>query len=159
MGHKIYAYVEPHYPIKKSVLITTAQTSLETAKIRSRVEISISIVGDRKIKQLNKQFRGIDAPTDVLAFPYSLDTGRTKEFVSPPSKYLFLGDIIISYPQLIDRAADESVLVDEMASLLVTHGVLHLLGFDHEKPEETASMESIEDKVLSTLRPTPEIIK
>lgn len=100
------------------------------------------------MRQLNREYRGIDKPTDVLAFPYSLQSGKEKEFVPPPSKYLGIGDVIVSYPQLLGRAAKEDMLVDDMAKLLVVHGVLHLLGYDHEKPDEAEIMEALEDKVL-----------
>lgn len=159
MSFKLNAYVEPHYPIKKSVLNTAATSALNAAKVKSKVELSISVVGDRKIKSLNKKYRGIDAPTDVLAFSFTLDSSAGKGFVSQPSNYLFLGDIIISYPQLIDRASKEDMLVDEMAALLTTHGTLHLLGYDHEKTDDATKMESLEDEILTSLRPAPEIIK
>lgn len=149
MAYKVDAYVEPHYPLKKSLLVSAAESALSIANVKGKIELAVSIIGDRKMRQLNKEYRGIDAPTDVLAFSYTLDTGKPREFVTPPSKYLNLGDVIISYPQLIDRAAKEETMVDEMASLLVVHGVLHLLGYGHEKPQEVAEMESLEDKALS----------
>jgi probable rRNA maturation factor len=88
----------------------------------------------------------------VLSFSYALETGKPREFVSPPSKFLNLGDVIISYPQLIDRAAKENTMVDDMANLLVTHGLLHLLGYDHEKLADAGEMESLEDQILSSLQ-------
>ncbi|HEX7455924.1 MAG TPA: rRNA maturation RNase YbeY [Candidatus Nanoarchaeia archaeon] len=151
MGYKITAYVEPHYPLKKSLLIAATNSALSAANVKGKVEVAISVIGNRKMRQFNKEYRGIDAPTDVLAFSYSLQTGKPREFVMPPSKYLNLGDLIISYPQLIDRAAEEETMVDEMASSLVVHGVLHLLGYDHEKPSDAAAMESLEDKALASI--------
>ena len=149
MAYKVDAYVEPHYPLKKSLLVSAAESALSIANVKGKIELAVSVIGDRKMRQLNREYRGIDAPTDVLAFSYTLDTGKPREFITPPSKYLNLGDVIISYPQLIDRAAREETMVDEMASLLVVHGVLHLLGYGHEKPQEAAEMESLEDKALS----------
>ena len=152
MAYKVDAYVEPHYPLKKAHLVSAAESALSIANVKGKIELAVSIIGDRKMRQLNKEYRGIDAPTDVLAFSYTLDTGKPREFITPPSKYLNLGDVIISYPQLIDRAAREETMVDEMASLLVVHGVLHLLGYGHEKPQEAAAMEALEDKALSLLK-------
>ena len=152
MVYKINSYVEPHYPIKKSLLVAAAESALKTANVKGKVEITVSVIGDRKMRQLNKEYRSIDAPTDVLTFSYTLQTGKPREFVSPPSKYLNLGDIVISYPQLIERAAKEETMVDEMASSLVVHGVLHLLGHNHEKPQEATSMEVLEDKALSAIQ-------
>src|SRR4030042_3790819 len=151
MSYKITTYVEPHYPLKKPLLISAAESALSVADVKRKVEATISVIGDRKMRQLNREYRSIDAPTDVLAFSYTLDTGRPREFITPPSKYLNLGDVVISYPQLLDRAAKENTMVDDMAMQLVVHGVLHLLGYDHEKPQEAIAMEELEDKVLSTI--------
>ena len=130
--------------------------------VKGSVEVAISVIGDRKMRKMNRDFRGIDKPTDVLAFPYTLDNSRPADFITPPNqKYLNLGELLISYPQLLDRAAKESMLVDDMANLLVVHGVLHLLGLDHGKPEEAVEMEKKEDAILTSLKPqvVPEIIK
>ncbi len=148
MAYKLSVYIEPHYPLKKPLLVGAADAALKTANVKGKIELAVSIIGDRKMRQLNKQYRNIDAPTDVLAFSYSLQTGKPKEFATPPSKYLNIGDVIISYPQLIGRAAKEDTMVDDMARQLVIHGVFHLLGYDHEKPTEAASMEDLEDKAF-----------
>jgi len=152
MAYKINTSVEPHYPLKRSVLVAAAQATLEAARVKGKVELAISVIGDRKMRELNREYRGIAQPTDVLSFPYSLQTGKPKEFVTPPSKYLNFGDVIISYPQLLERAAKEDTLVDDMARQLVVHGVLHLLGYDHEKPQDAQVMESLEDQIVSSAR-------
>src|SRR4030042_3471914 len=147
MNYKITSSVEPHYPVKKSLLVRAAETTLSTIRVKGKVEITISVIGDRKMRALNREYRKVDEPTDVLSFPYSLETGKYQEFVSPPSKYLNLGDVIISYPQLIERAVKEDTMVDDMAKMLVVHGCLHLLGYDHDNPTEAAVMETLEDKI------------
>ncbi len=160
--YKVNVFVEPHYPLKRAQLSRACIRALEKMKVKGKVEVAISIIGDRKMRKMNRDFRGIDKPTDVLAFPYVLDDSRPKDFVTPPDqKFLNLGEILISYPQLLDRSAKESMLVDEMADLLVVHGLLHLLGLDHEKPEEANAMEKQEDEILASLKPqeVPEIIK
>ncbi len=136
--------------------------ALEAMKVKGKVQVAISVVGDRKMKKMNRDFRKIDSTTDILAFPYTLENSRPKEFITPPTqKYLNLGELLISYPQLLSRAAKEDMLVDDMANLLVVHGVLHLLGHDHEKVEEAVEMEKLEDQILRQLKPQPvsEIIK
>jgi probable rRNA maturation factor len=160
--YKVNVFVEPHYPLKRAQLSRACIKALEMMKVKGNTEVAISVIGDRKMRKMNNEFRGIDKPTDVLAFPYSLDNSRPKDFVVPPTqKYLNLGELLISYPQLLDRAAKESMLVDDMADLLVVHGVLHLLGLDHQIPEEAHLMEKSEDEILVTLKPqvTPVIIK
>ena len=160
--YKVNVFVEPHYPLKRAQLSRACIKALEMMMVKGNVEVAISVIGDRKMRKMNRDFRGIDKPTDVLAFPYTLDNSRPKDFITPPNqKYLNLGELLISYPQLLDRAAKESMLVDDMADLLVVHGVLHLLGLDHEKPEEAVEMEKKEDTILTSLKPqvVPEIIK
>lgn len=151
MSYKLSVYIEPHYPLKKPIIVSAVEAVMKTDNVKGKVELAVSVVGDRKMRQLNKQYRNIDAPTDVLAFSYSLQTGKPKEFKTPPSKYLNIGDVIISYPQLMERAAKEETMVDDMAAQLVIHGIFHLLGYDHEKPTEAAVMESLEDKALSSI--------
>lgn len=160
--YKVNVFVEPHYPLKRAQLSRACIKALEMMKVKGNVEVAISVIGDRKMRKMNREFRGIDKPTDVLAFPYTLDNSRPKDFITPPTqKYLNLGELLISYPQLLNRAAKESTLVDDMADLLVVHGVLHLLGLDHVKPEEANAMEKKEDEILTVLKPqvVPEIIK
>lgn len=157
--HKIDVYIEPHYPLKKKQLSVAAVKALEAGQVLDDAQLSISIVGDRKMRSLNKEYRGIDKSTDVLAFPYTFGTGKVKFVEAESSPYLNLGDIIISYPQLLERAANEDMLVDEMASFLVIHGVLHLLGMDHERSEDAEKMEPLEDGILSELFPQIQVIK
>ncbi|MCH7541741.1 rRNA maturation RNase YbeY [Patescibacteria group bacterium] len=151
MAYRLSAYVEPHYPLKRSLLTSAANSALISANVKGKVELAVSVIGNRKMRQLNREYRKIDAPTDVLAFSYSLQTGKPREFITPPSNFLNLGDVVISYPQLLDRAAKEETMVDEMAQILTIHGVLHLLGYNHEKPQETVVMESLEDATLSSI--------
>ena len=150
--YKIETYVEPHYPVKRSYFSDIVQKTLGSNRIKGGVKLTISVIGDRKMRYLNKQFRDIDSTTDVLAFPYTLETG-TKQFIdSSGDKYLNLGEVVISYPQLLNRAAKEETLVDEMLAILTIHGVLHLIGRNHKTAEDTLLMESMEDQILSSIR-------
>lgn len=144
---KINAKIEPHYPLKRSQLIRAATVALETAGVKGKASVDISVIGDRKMRELNKKYRGTDKTTDVLSFSFELE--KKEGFVNPPnSDSLNLGDILISYPQLLEKAVKENRLVDEMTSLLVVHGILHLLGYDHEKPADAFVMEKMEDQIL-----------
>ncbi|MDP2671151.1 MAG: rRNA maturation RNase YbeY [bacterium] len=156
--HKIDVYIEPHYPLRKKQLSAPALATLEEAGVKGDSLVSVSIVGDRKMRALNKDYRGLDQTTDVLAFPYTFSSGKEKFVEAENSEYLNLGDIIISYPQLLERAAKEDMLVEEMAAFLVIHGTLHLLGYDHERDEEAAKMEPLEDAILSKLFPAIQVV-
>lgn len=122
---------ESHFPVKKEV-VETAIVGVLTGKINHDVEVSVTIVGDRRMKQLNKLYRNLDDTTDVLSFPLNDPSQKSKApFVDPPDRILRLGDIIISYPQAIQEAVERNVLVDTMIVELVLHGLNHLLGIHH----------------------------
>ncbi|MBI2465398.1 rRNA maturation RNase YbeY [Candidatus Shapirobacteria bacterium] len=124
--------MESRYKVNRKRVITAVSELILKQNIVRDVEISLAIVGDRKMRSLNKQYRGKDQTTNVLSF--SLSEGEAT--VLPPSEksdVLRLGDVIISYPQVIQEAAEEEVLVDDKIDELVNHGVMHLLGVDHEE--------------------------
>ncbi|MEK7160522.1 MAG: rRNA maturation RNase YbeY, partial [Patescibacteria group bacterium] len=110
--------------IKKAVVDFLAQK-----KVKDPVEISIAIVGKRKIRGLNKKYRKIDAPTDVLSFGLE----SRDNFIDYKDDVLRLGDVIVCWPVAVDEAAEEEVLMDDKINELVLHGVTHLLGEHHEE--------------------------
>ena len=99
---------------------------MDDHKITSPCEVSLAFVGDRKMRSLNKKFRNLDKTTNILSFP--LQEGEQTVL---PANILRLGDIIISYPQLIKEASEEDMMVDERIDMLVRHGLLHLSGEHH----------------------------
>jgi len=117
-------------------------------------ELSVLITGDRKMRALNRQYRGIDGTTDVLSFP-ALEGGDALKAAfsredGPPTA---LGDIVISAARALKQSEEiGQTLEDEMLFLLV-HGILHLLGYDHEKsPSEKRVMEKKQKKLVGYLR-------
>lgn len=108
-------------------------------------DLSIVIEDDARLQQLNKEFLGIDAPTDVLSFP----SGEVQP--DPETGRVYLGDIIISYPRAVEQAkAAGHPLLSELL-LLVVHGTLHLAGYDHAEPEEKAEMWAAQAEILHNL--------
>jgi len=124
----IPVFVESRYKVNRKRVIATLSQLLEKQEILRDVEVSVAVVGDRKMRDLNKKYRGKDATTNVLSF--SLSEGDASVM---PSDVLRLGDIVISYPEVIREAAEEEVLVDDKIDELVTHGLMHLLGIHHEE--------------------------
>jgi len=122
----ILLFVESRYKINRKRIKNTITSLLQKQGIQT-AEISIAFVGDRKMKDLNKKYRGLDKTTNVLSF--SLTEG---ENFAETSDFLRLGDVVVSYPQVIREAAKEEVLVDDKIDELVSHGVLHLLGIHHD---------------------------
>jgi probable rRNA maturation factor len=101
------------------------------------------ITDDQHLHQLNKQFRDVDAPTDVLSFPAG--------HVDPENGTRYLGDILISFPRAESQAsaADHSFM--EELQLLVVHGILHLLGYDHASEDEKERMWLAQAEILGQL--------
>ncbi|RUM56862.1 MAG: rRNA maturation RNase YbeY [Persephonella sp.] len=109
------------------------------------VEVSITLTDDESIRELNKNWRGKDKATDVLSFPIN---------EKPLGyKYKVLGDVVISIPYAKRQAEEIGFSYKEEVLRLLIHGILHLLGYDHEKSEEEAKiMFSIQDKIFEDLR-------
>lgn len=122
---------ESHFPVDRKKIKRAVEESL-SKKIKSDTEVSISIVGNRRMRALNNQYRKVDETTDVLSFGLNDPTIPRMPFVDNPDGVLRLGDIIVSYPQAISQAADENKLVDETIIELVLHGLDHLLGMHHD---------------------------
>src|SRR5476651_2372464 len=107
-NHKILIFVESRYKINRKRVKSAVFSVLEEQNVKSPFEVSIAIVGDRKMKALNNKYRQKDSTTNILSFP--LSEGPTTYL---PSDYTRLGDIIISYPQVIRESAAEDMLVDD----------------------------------------------
>jgi len=106
-------------------------------------DLSIVLTDDEQLQQLNREFLGIDAPTDVLAFPSTE--------VDPDSGRVYLGDVIISYATADNQAKSAGVPAERELCLLVIHGVLHLLGYDHTDEHRKKEMWLVQDAVLNKL--------
>lgn len=123
---------ESHYTVSRKRIRNIIEKVLAERGVRGKVEVSVNIVGDRLMRELNSKYRNRDETTDVLSFPLSDETGVTP-FVDPPDNTLRLGDIIISYPQAREDAREENKLVDDKIDELVEHSILHLLGQHHSE--------------------------
>ena len=112
---------------------------------KEKLELTILLTDDIQTRDLNRSFRGIDDPTDVLAFP----SGNSDP--DPENESLYLGDVVISYQRARIQAGIHGHSMDAELQLLVVHGVLHLLGYDHSEPDARAAMFSIQDDVIRAL--------
>ena len=113
----------------------------------TKVEVSILLSDDENLRALNKKYRGIDKPTNVLSFS-NLDENETVQFEAMP---LLLGDIVIAYETTLSEAEQEGKKLADHLSHLVVHGILHLLGHDHENHAQATLMESLETSTLAGL--------
>ena len=118
------------------------------------VAIGLIITDDAGIREMNREYRGIDAPTDVLSFPLQDYDGPEKPrvlFPQPPDEPLSLGDIVISYPRAVEQAREYGHSLERELAFLLVHGVMHLLGYDHEDPAQAGLMRQEEERVLQRL--------
>jgi probable rRNA maturation factor len=109
----------------------------------ARGDVTILLTDDSQLHELNQQYLGVDAPTDVLSFP----SGET----DPDTGEAYLGDVIISIPRAKAQATAAGHKLEAEVQLLVIHGVLHLLGYDHAEAEGRARMWAAQDRALNDL--------
>jgi len=134
--------------LDKRHLNKITERTLEIAKIQKPTEISLVIVGEKRIRALNKRFRGIDRVTDVLSFR---DEETEIDFVSPSNDILYLGEIFICQARAEKQAKEKKHPVRKEMTILLIHGILHLLGYDHKGDYKDSEMKILEEKVLMVL--------
>jgi probable rRNA maturation factor len=136
--------------IEATDLQSVAGEVLAITETHLESEIGLKITNDASMQQFNLQYMGIDSPTDVLSFPVP--------FENPNTGNPYLGDILISYPTAVRQAEAAGHPPAEEITLLLVHGILHLLGYDHTTPAEKEIMWSLQDTILTQLeidaRPT-----
>lgn len=120
-------FVQSRYQVDRKRIISTVTNFLKDHGLQSDVEVSVAIVGDRKMRALNKKYRNLDKTSNVLSFPIG-----EGEMIPTPDDILRLGDVVVSYPEVIRESAKENYLVDDRIEELVLHGIKHLLGIHHE---------------------------
>ncbi len=109
-------------------------------------DLGVHLVSDRTIQELNATHRAKDAPTDVLSFPL-----ESPDFVLPPGEQVNLGDVVVSYPRAVAQAEEYGHPLDRELAYLVAHGVLHVLGYDHETESDQQVMRKKEEEALQPL--------
>lgn len=138
------------------MLLTEAvKTALESEKMQYPAMVSILLVENEEIRSINSRTREKDTVTDVLSFPMlDMEDGV---FITEPGEMdmdrgmLFLGDIVISVPKAIEQAETYGHSVERELAFLAIHGLLHLLGYDHEVPEREEKMKGKQKEILSLL--------
>ena len=127
-----------------------------TAEHQPDAEMGTFITGQDKIRQLHKEYMGEDEPTDVLSFAMrEKGLPDTPDFVFPSGDAAHLGEVIISYPQAEMQAAEHGHSTRKEVSILLIHGVLHLLGYDHDVPERQKKMQAREKALLKLIAEGP----
>src|SRR6185503_14097389 len=127
--------IESKYDFPAALIERAAQAALANQRESLEVNLSVVLTDDRRLRKLNRDYLGIDAPTDVLSFPASESDGSETD---PETGARYLGDILISVPYAAKGAKQAGHPLESELQLLVVHGVLHLLGHDHARPREKA---------------------
>jgi probable rRNA maturation factor len=143
---------EADYSINESRLLAAAQTVLAQHEDVSDAELTIVITDDAAVQQLNQQFRHVDAPTDILSFP-----AETPD-IDLPEAAQYLGDLIVAYPYAAAQAEREGHALHDSLDLLIVHGTLHLLGYDHDTLENRAEMWAKQATCLEKLGISTDIV-
>jgi probable rRNA maturation factor len=127
------------------------QTVLKAEGVTPPYEVSLVFTDSETVQRLNQDYRGVDEPTDVLAF-YMIPLGEAdSSFALPPDGITRLGEVIISYPQAVKQATEQGHSIEKELALLIIHGILHLLGYDHEEPDDEAEMRARERELLEKI--------
>ncbi len=144
----------------KSVIERTIKKALEYEQCPYEAEVNVVLTVNDEIQQINREYRQIDAPTDVLSFPmidyeaeadFSHVEDRAEEYFNMETGELLLGDIIISVEKVIEQAKLYGHSVTRELAFLVAHSMLHLMGYDHMEENERAVMENRQRKILAQL--------
>ncbi len=138
-------------------------TALDLSMPGTPCQVDLFITDDETIKMLNREYRGLDEVTDVLAFSDSFHghwegegeppvaAEDVVQFGAPLNGLPHLGEIVISYPQAVRQSKPENSSLDNELALLIVHGILHLQGFDHLEPQEEANMFAKQQVILSSI--------
>lgn len=135
--------IESEVSFPKKLLERAVENALKNQSASLDSELTIVLTDDSKIKELNRDYLEIDAPTDVLSFPASE--------TDPETGAHYIGDIIISLPYAAKSAEKAGHPLESEVQLLVVHGVLHLLGYDHAEADEKARMWKAQSEILEAL--------
>ena len=138
--------------VSKKWLRQAVKLTLIHTGISSPVELGLVIAGDDTVHELNRSYRNVDSTTDVIAFALSEQGAKYEPFITPPDDVIHLGEVVISFPQAERQAEEQHHSVEKELALLVAHGVLHLLGYDHELPEQAEKMKGMESRVLDAIK-------
>lgn len=145
VGEQFKAQAEP------DLLYRAALATMIHQRTEGPCELAVVVSDDTELHELNLHYRGGDAPTDVLAFPYEGEGGTHDTFVGAPGTPRYLGDVIVSFRRAEIQAAEVGHSVQAELQLLVVHGVLHLLGHDDVADDQRARMWTAQAEILRGL--------
>lgn len=138
----------PEFDQYEEVYLDLLKTTLSTLKIKCDPIVSVSFVDNRYIHKLNKKYRQIDRPTDVISFAF-LDADNSYDKILYSQGIAILGDIYISIDKAKEQAEEYGHSLNRELCFLFVHGLLHLLGYDHMNEEDEKEMFALQDQILT----------
>jgi probable rRNA maturation factor len=139
--------------VDRALIEQVVRQALKAEGADGPIEVSVVVTDDATVHQLNRDYRGVDSPTDVLSFSQleEAQSGAEAPFPSPPGEARLIGDIVISGDRVRAQAADYGHSQRRELAYLTVHGLLHLLGYDHENEAERHVMRLAEEAALESL--------
>jgi probable rRNA maturation factor len=134
--------------VRAAWLRDVARRVLAAEGVAGPANVGIVIADDETVRDLNRRFLGLDEPTDVLSFGLAAADGAP--FALPPEE-ISLGEVVVAYPTALRQAQEAGRPIEAEAAHLLVHGILHLLGYDHERPEDERAMRRREEEILAGL--------
>jgi probable rRNA maturation factor len=136
--------------VDADLIEAAVRATLQQQRQSGTIEVSVLVTTADEIHRLNREYRRIDAPTDVLSFA---DDGDAPGFVIPPGMPKYIGDIAISWQHVEQQAREYGHSERRELAFLTVHGLLHLLGYDHERgPDDDAVMQSHQEEIMALLQ-------
>lgn len=132
----------------EEIIIKVAQMVLEKEQVKPELEVSIVLVDNEQIRELNRDYRHVDSATDVLSFAYQEEYEEEPDVADDFMEEDVLGDIVISLEKAQSQGEEYGHSLEREVGFLVVHGMYHLLGYDHLTPEEREIMRAKEEEVL-----------
>jgi probable rRNA maturation factor len=146
MGEGVHAfYIQEDFleQVAEDKLRSAVEKTLMVGCVMDSPSVTVIITNDEHLQEMNQRYRGLNKTTDVLAFE--------ADFTDPDLESRYLGDVVISYQQARKQAEARGHLVEQELQLLIVHGVLHLLGFDHDTASRKEEMWSLQSRVMNEL--------
>ena len=135
------------YEKYEDIYLKLIETTFNYLGLNFIPNISVSLINNEEIHQINKEYRQVDSPTDVISFAY-LDSVEDKEEYIRSQSFVILGEIYISIPRAMEQAENFNHSLHREMCFLFVHGLLHLLGYDHMEKNDETIMFSLQEKLL-----------
>lgn len=135
----------------ESKIKLVVEKALEVENAKCDVNLSIVVTDNENIKEINKEQRNIDNPTDVLSFP-GYEKEEWEELKNDENEIVYIGDIVVSKEKIVEQAKEYDTGFEREFCYLIAHGMLHLMGYDHMEDEDKKVMRGKEEEIMKKLK-------